>query len=241
MEQASLKNIFRTLVIAQVLLWLVIVYALPPSFIALQREFRLPDSYVHVSTPFGRSLEFLFYAQVIANLVMLGFWNASRYIYMVLAIADMAVVCFDPIIVRSGLGDALATADGVLTGLILAMIYFSPLREAFADSHRGIAVVAVPPPFPPPPVPAPPAPGPGFRPHDEMPPWGGVPGPQPTPSSAFGKPAGSSSSGYSGNPADRGVRPTTELLYSVKTLACGNCGATEQDGRFCTQCGGVLR
>jgi hypothetical protein len=145
-----MKNFFRGLVIGQVVLWLATVYVIPSSYRELQTEFGVPTSAFYLSSQFGRSLEFLFYVEVIACLSMAGFWNATRHVYTALVVIGMLLECSSRMIVRTGVRDALHVTDALLTGLILAMAYFSPLRNVFAGKQPAVASVeSVPPPPPP--------------------------------------------------------------------------------------------
>jgi hypothetical protein len=215
-----MKNAFRTLVIAQVVLWLASAYVIPNSMREVQREFHIPSSFFYGSSLFGNSLQFLFYLQVLATLSMLAFWNATRHIYTVLIVAGMALLTLNHAMVRSGVRDAINGADGIMTGVILAMIYFSPLREVFAGSQppQQFAAAAAPP-FPPPPL----------REQSEM--FAPAPPPSVQPQiCAFCGAAGQDS------------RFCTQCGLAVAgPPACVRCGAALVPGeRFCRQCGGRM-
>src|SRR4051812_1909899 len=125
-----MKNAFRTLIGAQILLWLAATFVTSSSFRSLQQEFHIPVSLFNGPTLFGRvETLVLFYSMVLACLAMLSFWNPMRHIYTVLVIVEMLLSGLRAIVVRSGLMDAFHVGDAVLTGVLLSMIYFSPIKD----------------------------------------------------------------------------------------------------------------
>lgn len=202
-----MKNLFRTLIILQMLVWFGIMFAANTSFRELQREFAIPTSLFATTAEFGRIGELLFVGLLIASIGLLASWDVSRHIYAVLIIGDMLLGAFQRTVFRDGVTDMFHGTDAIVTGVILAMIYFSPLRDLFTNPRPAAPLAEIPPPpFPPQAVP---------------------PQSQPKPA----KPAA-----FTAQEPVRTLKPQ-KSAPAESGQVCAACGAREQESKFCTQCG----
>jgi hypothetical protein len=222
-----MKNTFRALVTLQILIWLGTMVIVRMSFGQIQREYHVPSSVFMVSRLFGRTGDFVFLGAVIASLALLAFWNPARHIYTVMVVGDMLLLCLRNTVFRTGTMDAIHGADAVLTGVILSMIYLSPIRDVFMKREPAAALAeAAPPPFPTDAV-APPWPSEPSRSVTAAVPEPVLPPPWPS------EPAQT----VAAEVPEPVLPPRPEPAPAVSAQVCAACGAGDQDGKFCTQCG----
>lgn len=190
-----MKNTFRTLIGLQMLLLIASIAAATTTFRQMQMEYHIPMSLFAVTAEFGWIGNILLAGLLIASIGLLVFWNATRHIYASIVIGDLLLTISRKAVFRSGATDMLHVAFAVVTGVILAMIYFTPLRDLFTNPQAATPLATAPkPPFPPPVVP---------------PQWP----PQPP------------------------IMPPEPPAPVASVRVCAVCGAGDQDGKFCTQCG----
>jgi len=64
---------------------------------------------------------------------LLLFWDSARLIYLIGFFIFMPVYFFTGVIVSSATGQALFDISSVLSGVILALIYYSPVKSYFTE------------------------------------------------------------------------------------------------------------
>ena len=133
------KTHFRILVVCELLLVLIsgiIDWVFPDETVALLTKYSdalesdwsntqaiLISGYLLVCVVY-----FLF-----SSLGLLLFWNSARLIYLLGFIIFMPVYFFAGVNVSSATGQALIDTTNVLSGVILALIYFSPVKLYFTE------------------------------------------------------------------------------------------------------------
>lgn len=133
------KTHFRILVVCELLLVLIsgiIDWVFPDETVALLTKYSdalesdwsntqaiLISGYLLVCVVY-----FLF-----SSLGLLLFWNSARLIYLLGFIIFMPVYFFTGVNVSSATGQALIDTTNVLSGVILALIYFSPVKLYFTE------------------------------------------------------------------------------------------------------------
>jgi hypothetical protein len=131
------KNFLRTLILLQVTVWIGQRVAEAVSIPTLIREFGLRFAYVDpVTSLFGYvvgSALFvaLFISFLIASIGLFRFSASSRTFYLIVNIVAILLGLLHGPLVRSGSMDFFHSANVVLAGVILTMLYSSPVKGAY--------------------------------------------------------------------------------------------------------------
>lgn len=184
-----------------------------------------------------------------ANIGLYVCWRGARTLYLVVTIFAMLETLYvAPSLTSAGV-DRLATALNILTGVILGLLYFTPVRILFesaeAKVHAVSAVAAPAVQAPPPdsfapqasavsaqsPGPSPPSVPPRREEPMRLPPSIAQPIAQENVSAVAWESAPT--------PADPSPPPTSQAIR-LGVAFCPACGAAAHDEKFCTQCGQPL-
>ena len=88
------------------------------------------DTKIHILTAVG-VLAGLYFIYIFIGLML--FWNSARLLYLVGFIAFIPLYLALGITVISPIEQILLDASNVLAGMILALIYFSPIKQRFTE------------------------------------------------------------------------------------------------------------
>lgn len=69
---------------------------------------------------------------------LLVFWNVARHLFLFAAVLFLVTTPFIGSYIASGINQTLYSAVNLLTGLILGLVYFSPLKEYFLGESKRI-------------------------------------------------------------------------------------------------------
>jgi hypothetical protein len=228
----STKDVLRNLIVLQAAVWMGQWVATDVSIGPLVARYGLRFSYVvdPITLLFGGMVGTavfvaLLVAFLIASVGLLRFSAASRTAYLIVNIVAIVFGLLHGPLVRSSSMDFFHSANVLLAGVILAMVYSSPCREMYENRGSGQlpvtmtetpAFVPVPPSAPPPPA------APVFaRVQPAVPVASDVP---------FCGACGESTQGAKFCP--RCGKPV------VMKRVCSRCGAEAKPGdTFCRQCG----
>jgi hypothetical protein len=164
------KNILRTLILLQASVWIGQKVAAAVSIPMLIREFGLQFAYLDpVTSLFGYAVGnalfiALFICFLTASIGLFRFSAYSRTFYLVVNIVAIVLELLHGPLVRSGSMDFSHSANVVLAGVILTMVYSSPLKSVYEGRGGGLpgvnfmagaSAAAVPPRAPTPAMPGP--------------------------------------------------------------------------------------
>ena len=138
------KTTLRLLIVVEVLLGigsLVAYYLGEPSLPEALRTFE-PEVFatagVNALGVVLGILVLLLIALFIAWIGLFLFWRPARLIYLVVTVLALAVMPFFGPYVETGLSYTLTEATSIVAGIILALIYWSPLRDLFEKPKADI-------------------------------------------------------------------------------------------------------
>jgi len=133
----SPKKLLRIMVIAQ---WITLVVSVVVMFITEQHLPAELRGYLErvaeepISSVFWISVLFLVLILVlylVGSIGLFRFWKPSRGLYLVAAVGSiLAVLGYGPT-VESSWATFFGEVESILTGAIIALIYFSPVKEEF--------------------------------------------------------------------------------------------------------------
>lgn len=147
LDLSMTKTHFRILVVCEFLLVImsgIIDSVFPNETIALLTEYveALEADWSDTKTIFFGGYGLLALIWVLYTFIgLLWFWDSARLLYLLGFIVFMPIYFFAGINVSSAIGQALADTGNVLSGVILALIYFSPVKSYFVEkSTKGISL-----------------------------------------------------------------------------------------------------
>jgi hypothetical protein len=180
---------------------------------------------------------------LVANIGVFFFWRGMRTVYLIVMMAAVLQSLYLGPFANSGPGDFFDSAMNTVSGLILGLAFFSPVRELFerpaaAGPAMGPVVqvpMAAPSAAPKPRQPAPPLPAPPEPPIEPAP-----PGPAIAPEPVAAKPVPVCAK--CGTPST-GTKFCEECgALFVAKIQCPACGAEIRPGKkFCGECGGPVQ
>ncbi len=138
------KNILRTLILLQLTIWIGQRVAEAVSLPTLIREFGLRLAYINpVTSLFGYAVGnalfiALFISLLIASIGLLRFSANSRTFYLIVNIVAIVLGLLHGPLVRSGSMDVFHSANIVLAGVILTMVYSSPFKDVYGGRGGGL-------------------------------------------------------------------------------------------------------
>ena len=160
---------------------------------------------------------------LVANIGLYVFWRAARALYLVVIVAAVLGSIYLGPSANSGVADFLETAMNVVSGMILGLVYYSDVREAFEPP----AIAA-----PPAPVPMPVAPIPPIEPMPAA----------ATPQTGLATAATPAFACANCGAPWAGKKFCEECGASFAKAQCEQCGAELTPGKkFCGECGGPVR
>jgi hypothetical protein len=136
------RQAFRGWVVFSIVLmiaWIVADFATVGQLPEDLREFRQADpelTPVMAAAIFGAIAIMVLYLIALAGL--LAFWRPARVLYLVATIGGFLLVFFVGPSVTTAISEGLAYLDCALSGFILALLYFSPIKAHF-DSPQSAA------------------------------------------------------------------------------------------------------
>jgi double zinc ribbon protein len=151
-------------------------------------------------------------ALLVANVGLYLFWRPARTLYLVATIGALLASLYLGPFVNPGPADFLETALDAVGGIILGLVYFSPVKEAF---EQRVAAVSFP--------------SQGFA--TPMP---------PVEPAANGYVFSGNPAPLREEIAARSVPPSTVVTAPAAaevTVKCANCGALSTGKKFCEECG----
>jgi hypothetical protein len=141
------KNVLRTLVVLQVAVWIMQRLAASISVPTMVQMFGLRSFYVDpVTSLFGRAagnalFVALFLGLLVASFGLCSFSAVSRTFYLIVNIVAIVLGVLHGPMVRSGAMDFFYSANIVLAGVILTMVYSSPLKGLYQGLGTGLPPV----------------------------------------------------------------------------------------------------
>jgi hypothetical protein len=139
----SLSGLLRTLIVAEVGLVVLSVVG------SLLTESLLPEPLrAYVETEFEGDITTREVAMILAaiplvvlwlvsSIGLFFFWRPARFLYVVTMIFGLLATPFFGPYVDAGLGAMLESAGTIISGVILALVYFSPVKELFGGPTLG--------------------------------------------------------------------------------------------------------
>jgi len=106
------------------------------AYVQAQAEREWPDRYLVMLAAIGGPL---LLAYVVASVGLFLFWRPARPLYLVTVIGGVLLTPALGPYVDSGWGEMLGAVGGMVTGAILALIYFSPLKELYEGGSTASA------------------------------------------------------------------------------------------------------
>ena len=124
------RGLFRGAVLADLSL---VVGQIAWSLVAPGSPDAVPASYwLH---PVGVGAVLVFGLFTIASTIGLLFFRRwARPLYVVSLIAGLVLIALDPGAATTGVPEALASLNLVVSGIVIALMYFSPARREFEDA-----------------------------------------------------------------------------------------------------------
>ena len=131
------KNIFRIIVILDIV---IVVFGIIVSDLT---EGLLPETlqnylmqaaesdFIPKDTIFLIIGAIFFIALIVSWIGLLKFKKFAPWLYLVVSTADIVLTSFMGPTVRSGLAESIAIFEGLIGGVLIALVFFSPVKEFF--------------------------------------------------------------------------------------------------------------
>jgi hypothetical protein len=123
---ARLKTILRISIVVEFLLALVYLAIAPPSPVASAPHWQI--FVVAFISLFG----------LLARIGLFFFWRWARILYVLCMAVDLVTMPFEPVTPHTPLTSAISQFTIYLAGFVVALIYFSPIRELYARSTKTV-------------------------------------------------------------------------------------------------------
>ncbi len=138
------KRLLRILIIADfILVALSIVGALvgesslPESLRAYEQARSEADLTVKEWVLVGVSAPLLI-AWLVSSFGLFFFWRPARAMYLVTVVGSLAVTPFTDVYITAGWVEAIEGVSLIVTGIVLALIYASPLKDLFEKPKNAV-------------------------------------------------------------------------------------------------------
>lgn len=126
MSTARLKIILRISILVEFVLALVYLSVAPPSAVA-----SAPHWQIFVAA-------FISLFGLLARIGLFFFWSWARILYVLCIAVDLVTMPFAPVTPATPLSAAISQFTIYLAGFVIALIYFSPVRELYARSTKTV-------------------------------------------------------------------------------------------------------
>ena len=121
-----MKTVLRISIAVEFLLALVYLGIAPPSPVA-----SAPHWQIFVAA-------FISLFGLLARIGIFFFWRWARILYVVCIAVDLIAMPFVPVTPHTPLSAAISEFTIYLAGFVIALIYFSPLRELYARTTKTV-------------------------------------------------------------------------------------------------------
>jgi hypothetical protein len=126
MSVARLKAVLRISIAVEFLLAVVYLSIAPPSAVG-----SAPHWQIFVAA-------FIILVGVLARIGLFFFWRWARMLYVLCIAVDLVTMPFVPITPLAPLSEAISQFTIYLAGFVVALIYFSPVRDLYVRSTPTI-------------------------------------------------------------------------------------------------------
>jgi len=123
---ALLKTILRFSIVLEVLLAIVFLAIAPPSPVG-----SAPHWQIFVAA-------FISLFGLVARIGLFFFWPWARILYVLCIAVDLTTMPFEPVTPHTPLSAAINQFSMYVAGFVIALIYFSPVRELYVRSAKTV-------------------------------------------------------------------------------------------------------
>ena len=121
-----LKIILRISILVEFVFALVYISVAPPSTVASAPHWQI----------FAAAIISLF--GLLARIGLFFFWPWARILYVLCVVVDLVTMPFVPVTPATPLSEAISEFAIYLVGFVIALIYFSPLRQLYVRSTETV-------------------------------------------------------------------------------------------------------